>query len=70
MAATPPFLSPVSHQLLFSQISAMVLLISPERIQPESCACAKKKNLLKRGIGGYTQMMLGIRHEKEETRQT
>ena len=41
MAATPPFLSPVSHQLLFSQIGAMVLLISPEPIELESCVSAQ-----------------------------
>ena len=34
-------------------IGAMVLLISPEQIKLESCACAQIK-LLKRGIGGYT----------------
>ena len=53
----------------FSQIRAVVLLISPERIELECCACAQIK-ALKRGIGGHTLMMLGIRHEKGETRQT
>ena len=34
-------------------IGAMVLLISPEQIKLESCACAQIK-LLKRGLGSYT----------------
>ena len=53
----------------FSQIRAVVLLISPERIELECCACAQIK-ALKRGIGSHILMMLGIRHEKGETRQT
>ena len=33
----------VAFLALFSQIGAMVLLISPERIKPECCACAQIK---------------------------
>jgi len=35
----------VAYFALFSQIVAMVLLISPERIKLESCACAQIKAL-------------------------
>jgi len=43
----------VAFFALVTQIGAMVLLISPEQIKLESCACAQIK-LLKRGIGSYT----------------
>ena len=50
----------VAFIAIFSQTGAMVLLISPEGIQLESCACAQNIPP-KKEIGDYTQMMQGIR---------
>ena len=47
---------------LFSKIGAMDRLISPERIELESCACTQIK-ALEEGVGDYIEMKLGIRHK-------
>ena len=49
----------------FSQIGAMVLVLSPKRIKLGSCACTHIK-ALEVGMGRFTQMMMGICQKREK----